>query len=204
MDEEMGRRLAAFAALVRASPHNLLSSRAVEELESRHIPECLGLAAMIPGECRDVLDLGSGGGFPGMVVAIVRPDLRVTLLDATSKKVAFLASAAAELGVEVMTLDGRAEELVKDRAGTFDAVTARAVAPLDRLLPWSLPWLRPGGLLFALKGERWEDELRTALPILRGARASVADVTGPGATIHTGPSEIDGVRPRVVIIRAPG
>ena len=205
LDGSAVERLRAFAHLVRSSPHNLLSQRALDELEVRHIPECIGLAAMLPTDARTVLDVGTGGGFPGMVLAIARPDLSVTLLDSTSKKIAFLDASAAELGVEVSTLDGRSEDLIRGREGSFDVVTARAVAPLDRLLGWTLPWVRPGGFVFAIKGERWEDELRAALPALRRARASVVTVTEPGERVSTGEdAAVVGTRPRVVIIRAPG
>lgn len=197
-------RLASFASMVRASPHNLLSARALEEIESRHIPECLGLAAMLPANA-GVLDVGTGGGFPGMVVAIARPDLRVTLLDSTSKKVGFLAAAARELGIDVATLDGRSEDLVNTRRASVDVVTARAVAPLRRLLSWTLPWLRPGGALYAVKGERWERELRDAVGVIRRTGARVVEVTEPGTPRSTGRlGPPVAVTPRVVIIRVPG
>lgn len=198
------RRLEQFAVALRSSPHNLLSPRGLTELELRHVPECLGLAALLPGPGR-VLDVGTGGGLPGLVVAIARDDLDVTLLDATAKKVRFVEETAEMLGVRVRTLTGRAEDLVRDRAGTFDVVTARAVAPLERLLPWTLPWLRPGGRLYAVKGERYAEELRAALPLLRRTGARVVDVTEPGRPVPTEPSAApDGITPRVVIIRSPG
>ena len=71
-------QLDAFAAAIRASPHNLLSARGLDELEDRHIAEGLGVAALLPRRPHAVLDLGTGGGFPGLVVAIARPDLQVT------------------------------------------------------------------------------------------------------------------------------
>lgn len=161
---ETQEKLEAFADLVRSSPHNLVSRRARDELSSRHIPECLALAALLPGGTRRVLDLGSGGGFPGMVIAIARPELEVHLLDATTKKTAFLRAAASELDVTATVHTGRAEELRQrpDLAGSFDVVTARAVAPLARLVPWAVPFLEPGGVLYAMKGERWADELQEA------------------------------------------
>lgn len=152
-----------------------------------------------------MLDVGSGGGLPGMVIAIARPDLEVTLLDSTTKKIAFLESTAAALGISITTLNGRSEELVKGNGGTFDVVTARAVAPLGRLIGWTLPWLRPGGILLAVKGDQWESELSEALPAIRRVRARVVDVTTPGVVVPTGsPGTPDGVQPRVVIIQAPG
>lgn len=197
-------QLDAFVAALRGSPHNLLSSRGLSELETRHVPECLGLAAMLPGPGR-VLDVGTGGGLPGLVVAIARGDLDVTLLDATAKKVRFLEETAAAIGVRVSTLHGRSEDLVRELGGSFDIVTARAVAPLDRLLPWTLPWLRPGGRLYAVKGERFADELRAALPLVRRSGATVAAVSEPGRGVPTEPTTApDGITPRVVIIQAPG
>lgn len=192
--------LAAFAEAVRASPHNLLSQRALDELESRHIAECAAFAASLP-EGAHVLDLGTGGGFPGMVIAITRPDLDVTLLDATGKKILFLREFAAAHDLEVDTLRGRAEELQARYAGTFDVVTARAVAALDQLVVWALPFLRPGGTLHAIKGERWPQELKTALPALRRLGAQVISVPGQeDDTAGSTPS----MMPRVVIIQAAG
>jgi len=156
--------LALFASLLRSSPHNLLSPRGLEELEVRHFPEAVGFAATLPRGPR-LLDVGSGGGLPGLVIALVRPDLEVHLLEATKKKCDFLEQAIATLGLNVTVHHGRAEDLaVGSLARTFDIVTARAVAPLDRLIPWVAPFLRPGGQLHAIKGERWHEELATADP----------------------------------------
>lgn len=196
------RLLAAFSQAVRASPHNLLSQRALDELESRHIPESVALGKLLPQDA-SVLDLGTGGGFPGMVVAITRSDLQVTLLDSTTKKIDFLRGFAQEHGIHVRTLDGRAEELQKVHAGAFDVVTARAVAPLSRLLGWAVPFLRPGGDLYAIKGERWREELQEALPVLRHLRANVVHV--PGREQSTATQDFTAPdAPRVVIIRAAG
>jgi 16S rRNA (guanine527-N7)-methyltransferase len=166
-------QLEAFAKLVESSPHNLVSKRAREELRSRHVPECVALAGMLPIGPQRVLDVGSGGGFPGVVLAIVRPELDVHLLDSTQKKASFLEDVGRELPISITVHRGRAETLAKPPlADSFDVVTARAVAPLDRLIRWTIPFLRVGGLLYAVKGERWEEELAGAEPQLRrsGAR----------------------------------
>ena len=193
--------LASFAAAVRDSPHNLLSDRAMSELEERHIAESAAFASTLPHDA-EVLDLGTGGGFPGMVIAITRPDLKVTLLDATAKKIAFLQEFAATAGIHVETMHGRAEELHQAIGRSFDVVTARAVAPLDRLVGWALPFLRPGGALHAIKGARWADELQAALPVIRRAGARVVGVPGRGSPAASSTS--DDAMPRVVIIRMPG
>lgn len=189
-------RLERFAQLVADSPHNLVSKRARAELLTRHVPEAVAVATLLPQGTGRLLDVGSGGGFPGMVIAIVRPDLQVHLLDATAKKTAFLRSASAALGVGVTVHTGRAEELTRtELGGSFDLVTARAVAPLARLLPWTIPFLRPGGVLCAIKGERWEEELQAAASLLGrlGARllATPDDLPEPGP---------DAVAPRVLLL----
>jgi 16S rRNA (guanine527-N7)-methyltransferase len=195
-DPLVNEKLMAFAALVRDSEHNLVSRRARDELETRHVPECVRLAAMLPRGEHRLLDLGSGGGFPGMVLAIVRPEIEVHLLDATAKKTAFLSEVAERLAVPVRVHTGRAEELAAgELRASFDIVTARAVAPLERLVAWGMPFLAPGGLLCAVKGERWAEELAVAAPAIARAGASVVatpdDVDQPPA---------DGPQPRVVML----
>jgi 16S rRNA (guanine527-N7)-methyltransferase len=193
-------RLQAFADLVRASEHNLVSRRARDELEARHVPECVQLASLLPKGPQRLLDLGSGGGFPGMILAIVRPDLEVHLLDATAKKTAFLAAAAAELGIAVSVHTGRAEELAvqPELRASFDVVTARAVAPLGRLAGWALPFLRPGGILCAVKGERWEEELADARQIIAKLGASV--VATPNDALRADGTTPPEAAPRVVML----
>lgn len=185
-----------FVRAVEVSPHNLVSKRARSELRDRHLPECAAFATTLPDGPARILDVGSGGGFPGLVIAILRPDLDVTLMDATKKKVEFLREVADELGLEVSAHHGRAEELCRtDLGGSFDVVTARAVAPLARLVGWTVPFLRPGGLVYAIKGGRWQEELDGAGEALRtwGAEAvATPEELGDG---------LDGEGPLVVIIR---
>lgn len=165
-ESSIDKRLRTFTELLRASPHNLLSTRGLEELEERHLPESLAFSASLPTGPR-LLDIGSGGGLPGIVIAAARPDLEVHLLDATRKKTDFLAHVATELGLELTVHHGRAEELAAGAlASTFDLVTARAVAPLHRLAPWAAPFLKVGGSLHAIKGGRWPEELAEAEPSL--------------------------------------
>ncbi len=189
-------RLEAFVRLVESSPHNLVSRRARDELRSRHVPECVALASMLPRGEQRVLDVGSGGGFPGIVLAIVRPELAVHLLDSTRKKTNFLEDVGSELDLPVVVHRGRAEDLAKPPlAETFDVVTARAVAPLDRLIRWTIPFLRVGGLLYAVKGERWEDEVAKSELQLRRSGARL--VATPDEMVVGGAFEGS---PRVVII----
>jgi 16S rRNA (guanine527-N7)-methyltransferase len=188
-----------FAELVAASPHNLVSKRAREELRTRHIPECIALASLLPSGTRRLLDVGSGGGFPGLVIAIARPDIDVHLLDSTAKKTTFLRATADELGLANVTVHtGRAEELARgELGGTFDVVTARAVAALARLLAWTLPFLGPEGVLYAVKGERWQEELEDASHELRRTGARLLATPDDLPQLDGERSE---VRPRVVMI----
>lgn len=189
-------QLERFVHAVETSPHNLVSKRARAELRARHLPECAAFARALPQGPARVLDIGSGGGFPGMVVRILRPDLEITLLDSTRKKVEFLRAVAEELGLRVAAVHGRAEELARtELASSFDLVTARAVAPMERLVGWTIPFLRPGGMLYAIKGGRWDEELSAATPALRewGAETvATPEELGDGGT---------GPQPLIVIIR---
>jgi 16S rRNA (guanine527-N7)-methyltransferase len=128
----------------------------------RHIVESLRVVKLI-GDAETLIDVGSGGGVPGIVIAIARPNLQVTLLEATEKKARFLEQTAKNLGlVNVRVLAERAE--LAGAASTkyrerFDLVTARAVAPLRVLLELTVPFLKVNGQLIAIKGERAETEL---------------------------------------------
>ncbi len=190
--------LTRLAVAIRGSPHNLVSRRSRDELESRHLPECVAFARVLP-TVGPVLDLGSGGGLPGLVIAIVRPDLEVHLLEATGKKVTFLRGTARALGLAVRVHHGRAEDLATPpRREAYPVVTARAVAPLDRLAGWAAPYLAPGGRLFAIKGEGWRDEVHAAGAALTGLGLTV--LGDPDRDPQLGPSRDEPHRPRVVMI----
>lgn len=183
-------RLAAYADLVRASPHNLLSKAGLQELDSRHIPECVRFAARLP-TTNTVLDVGSGGGLPGIVIAIVRPEVEVHLLEATTKKADFLATVGAELGLRIRVHNGRAEELAGgELAGAFPVITARAVARLPRLIELCAPFMAAGGQLHAIKGERWAEEVTEATSVM--ARS--------GLVLRSSPADAPGEDPRVVVL----
>jgi len=187
---EIDRLIADFAELIRASPHNLLSARGLEELEVRHLPEALAFARTLPTG-RRLLDVGSGGGLPGMVIAIARPELEVHLLEATGKKAEFLATSGAALGVTVTVHHGRAEQLsAGPLKGSFYLVTARAVAPLERLIPLVAPYLGPRGQLHAIKGERWAEELEAAAGQLGQHGLSVISTPRPDQGPAAGPRVI--------------
>jgi 16S rRNA (guanine527-N7)-methyltransferase len=146
----------------------LIGPREVPRLWDRHLLNCAQIAPAFAEGAR-VCDLGSGAGLPGVVLALARPDLRVTLLEPLLRRTRFLDEVVEELRLDrVEVVRGRGE----DHAGAgFDAVTARAVAPLDRLVRVALPMCRPGGTLLAMKGEGAAEELAAAETALRKAGA---------------------------------
>jgi len=189
-----GSSLAAYADLVRASPHNLLSRAGLQELESRHIPESVRFAERLP-DTSAVLDVGSGGGLPGIVIAIVRPDVEVHLLEATTKKADFLAAVGSELGLRIRVHNGRAEELATgELARAFMVVTARAVARLPRLIELCAPFLALGGQIHAIKGERWAEEVTESTSTMRRS----------GLVLRATPNDLPEEDPRVVVLERTG
>jgi len=175
-------RLVPYARLL-AGPairRGLLGPRERDRLWERHLLNCAAVAVALP-QGAEVLDIGSGAGLPGLVWALLRPDLRVTLVDPQLRRTDFLDHACAELGVRsVQVRRTRAQEL----AGVVEAdiVAARALAPLDRLVGWCLPLVRPGGALWALKGESAAAELAAAADALQrgGAARSALSTYGDG------------------------
>jgi len=144
---------------------NLTAVRNREEAWERHIIESLRLAPCL-GSPETLLDVGSGGGLPGMVLAIARPGIRVTLLEATGKKARFLEDTAARLKLtNVSVICQRAEEagaFGSPHREKFELVTARAVAALPTLLELTAPFVIPGKGLFLVKGDRADQELNDA------------------------------------------
>ncbi|WP_313860933.1 16S rRNA (guanine(527)-N(7))-methyltransferase RsmG [Mycobacterium sp.] len=132
----------------------LLGPREVHRVWDRHLMNSAAVIELLEGGER-VVDIGSGAGLPGIPLAIARPDLEVTLLEPLLRRSEFLKEVVAELGLSVEVVRGRAEESwVRERFGERDVAVSRAVAALDKLTKWSMPLLRPGGRMIAIKGER--------------------------------------------------
>jgi 16S rRNA (guanine527-N7)-methyltransferase len=141
----------------------LIGPREVPRLWERHLLNCAVVADLLPAGAR-VVDVGSGAGLPGIALACRRDDLVVDLVDSLARRIAFLNEVVdeLELGSRVHVVHGRAEDpVILGRVGDAPWVTARAVAPLDRLVRWCLPLLQPGGTLLAMKGARAESEVQT-------------------------------------------
>jgi 16S rRNA (guanine527-N7)-methyltransferase len=158
----------------------LIGPREAPRLWDRHLVNCALLAALLPEEAT-VCDIGSGAGLPGMVLAIARPDLRVTLVEPLLRRTTFLDEVAADLELtNVEVVRGRAEHLHGQRR--FSVVTSRAVAPLERLLGWSMPLVEPTGALVAMKGSSVTEEIEAARPTLErwGCAEPEVHVLGEG------------------------
>ncbi len=196
LDAETLGRLGAFLARLLAMNEQMNLTAITEPAEAwtRHILDALTLVAPL-ADLRAgarVLDVGSGGGVPALPLAIARPDLAFTLLDSTAKKTAFLSAVAEALEIpNVTVITGRAESLAGgELRESFDAVTARAVAKVAALLPWTAPFAKPGGRLLFIKGERADQELADATRGLRRFRCThertVRTPTGRVVTLRVG------------------
>lgn len=177
MDAETAARLEAYLTLLLEANDrvNLTAARTVEELQTRHLEDCLELIKLPvlqqPGR---VLDVGTGGGLPGIPLAIACPHLEVTLLDATQKKIREVQGFIDALELtHARAVAGRAEELGHDPAWRhqFDVVVSRALAPLPSLLEYLLPFVKVGGHVVAFKGSDAEQELAAASHAMRQLKA---------------------------------
>lgn len=155
----------------------LIGPAEVQRIWSRHVLNCAVLSEIVPTAVR-VVDIGSGAGLPGLVIAIARPDLDVVLVEPLHRRVVWLEEVAEDLGIDVTVRRARAEELAG--ALTGQVVTARAVASLDRLLHWGLPLVEPGGQVLAIKGRSAAQEMEAAGPVLKSWGLSGAEVVQCG------------------------
>jgi 16S rRNA (guanine527-N7)-methyltransferase len=145
----------------------LLGPREADRLWERHILNSAALSGLIPAG-RKVADVGSGAGLPGIPLALLRPDIRMTLLEPLLRRSNFLTQTvdALGLGERVQVIRSRAE----DHSETYDVVVARALAPLDRLIGWCNPLRAADGMILALKGRSASDEVSQAQSQLDAAR----------------------------------
>lgn len=170
--------------------HGLIGPREVPRLWDRHVLNCAVVGELLPRDAT-VADVGSGAGLPGMVLAIVRPDVRLTLIEPMLRRVNWLEAVKDDLDLDnVEILRSRAEE-VRDRR--FDVVTSRAVARLDVLSEWSLPLLKAGGRMLALKGSSAQEEVDEAREQLLGMGGSSIEVLTCGDGVLDPPTVVVGV-----------
>ncbi|MFJ9313426.1 16S rRNA (guanine(527)-N(7))-methyltransferase RsmG [Pimelobacter simplex] len=159
----------------------LIGPRETPRLWERHLINCGLLAAALPADAT-VADVGSGAGLPGLVLAIARPDVRVTLIEPLLRRTTFLEEVVDRLGLtNVTVVRGRADAV--HGTATFDIVTARAVAALDKLATWCMPLVAPTGALLAMKGTSAEDEVAAARPVLDRLGCTPAVIEELGAEL---------------------
>lgn len=154
----------------------LIGPREVPRIWERHILNSAAVMTRVP-EGSVVADVGSGAGLPGLVWAIARPDLSVTLIEPLLRRTVFLDEMCDELGLDnVRVLRARADEVHEE----FDVVTARAVAALEKLGRWCMPLVRPGGVLLALKGQTAQAEVDASTGALNKLGATTIVVSTYG------------------------
>lgn len=141
---------------------NLIGRTTIEGIWVRHVLDSAQLAILIPERAKTLTDLGSGGGFPGLVVAAMRPDLDITLIESDARKAAFLGEAGRRMGLAKppKVVVGRIESVAPAKS---EVVTARALAPLGQLLEWALPHRAENAICLFHKGKDWQAELTEAM-----------------------------------------
>lgn len=180
-----------FAALLESAgvTRGLIGPREIPRLWERHLLNSAAVAPFLP-DAGTVVDVGTGAGLPGVVLALLRPDLRMVLLEPMERRVRWLEEVREALDLQsVQILRARAEDLAGEMHA--DAVTARALAPMERLARWTLPLVRPGGVLLALKGQNAAEELADA-------RAVIAALGGSPGEVLSAPT-VPGVEPTTVV-----
>ena len=188
-------------ALERANrDFNLTSVEDVEEAATVHILDSLGVLGCIDLRGKSLIDVGTGGGLPGVALKIAVPEAELTLLDATEKKIRFLEEYLRGAGLEAACVCGRAEELGRDASyrERYDAAVSRAVAGLGMLAELCLPLVRPGGRFLAMKAGDSDEEIRgaqRAIETLGGRLEQVYEYTLPGTGILRRVAVVEKVRP---------
>jgi len=154
-------RLKTYAALLADwnTRHNLVSRASMDQVWRRHFLDSAQVAPLIPTTAKTLVDLGSGAGFPGLVLATMRPELRITLIEATGKKCRFLQAVAGELGLQAQIRHRRIEDSPPE---PFDVITARACAPLPELLAYAQSFWGKGTRAYLYKGQNLAAELTEA------------------------------------------
>ena len=172
-------QIQAFAQILttRGIERGLIGPKEGDRIWERHIANSIPVTTLIPQGVR-VVDIGSGAGLPGIVIALARPDLKMTLVEPLQRRVDFLTEVVAELDLPIEVIRGRAEVVKKQ----FEVVTARAVAPLEKLIQISWHMIPKGGALLAIKGESAATELTTT-KLKKGSTAQVHEISLPNLPV---------------------
>ena len=155
----------------------LIGPKEGDRIWERHIANCIPITTILPENVR-LVDIGSGAGLPGIVIALARPDLKVNLVEPLQRRVDFLNEVVAELGIPVEVIRGRSERVKKQ----FEIVTARAVAPLEKLINISWHMIPKGGSLMAMKGGSAAEEL-AATTLKKGSTTQLHEISLPNLPI---------------------
>jgi 16S rRNA (guanine527-N7)-methyltransferase len=189
--------MATYAQLLASAgvERGLIGPREVPRIWDRHLLNCAVVVPLVPSGA-DVIDVGSGAGLPGIVWAIAREDLRVTCLEPLQRRAAFLDEVVSALGLggRVQVVRARAEDIVRGRGPVTSlrarVVTARAVAPLERLAGWTVPLVQPGGELLALKGRSAAEEVQASATVLERLGIVSVDVVECGVGVVDPPTTV--------------
>lgn len=168
---------------------NLVGRSTLDDLEHRHFDDSLQLLPLLPPDTKRLIDLGSGAGFPGLVIAAERPEIAVTLVEADQRKAAFLIEVARAIAPNATVKAARVEALTPF---PVDVVTARAMAPLPKLLAWAAPFATDPAICLFHKGANVDAELTEAARDWMMDVQRVPSVTEQGASIL----RISRLRPR--------
>lgn len=201
LDEAAAEPLEAFARLVLEKNRvmNLTAITDESDFARLHLLDCAALLSVADFDGKRVVDVGTGAGFPGVPLRILCPGARMTLLDSTAKRIAFLEESCAALRLDgVEFVPARAEEFAAEKRETFDCAVSRAVAALPVLCELCLPLVKVGGQFLAMKSTRSDEELRAAqraIETLGGKVSRVADYAIPTADVTHRVIVIDKVSP---------
>ena len=171
LDDAAFLRLDTFAGMLAETnkSFNLTAITEPDEMTVKHFADCLSVFAFVDiPENSSIIDVGTGAGFPGMVLLLARPDIKMTFLDSLNKRLNFIEDVLKATGVDAETLHARAEDAGKDAAyrESFDFATARAVADLSVLLEYCLPFVRVGGSFVSMKSADTDGELESAKGVI--------------------------------------
>lgn len=163
---------------------NLTAITDPDGMQEKNALDCLTVLPFLP-DSGSIADVGTGAGFPGAMIRIMRPDLKLTLIEATDKKLQFVLKTLRSMGLDTEGVHLRGEDAGRgEYREQFDAVTARAVAPLPSLMEYTLPLVKNGGKLIAMKGADGKEELeeaRNAIKILGGSITGIHELDLPTA-----------------------
>ena len=166
---------------------NLTAITEPKDVATLHFLDCAALLTLTDFKGRKVADIGTGAGFPGMVLKIVEPEMDITLLDSLNKRIDFLKEVCAELSVDANCVHGRAEEFAAEHRESYDIVTSRAVANLRMLSELCLPLVKVGGYFLAMKSVESDgeiDEAKKAIATLGGRVEKCVDYAIPATDVR--------------------